>query len=546
MELSIRTRSQHGQSESEAKSTTNTPQPNLPLPRELRDHVFGYLVNQQHVRAQPYYTRPKQARGQRSEANDRDRSAAHTYQFHTTIFAVNKQIRKEALEELHRTNIFIVVSWAWPELGRTLNAFDVPIVTDNQSAVARFKHHTLRLHLQNGKSGPRLREAPQMLSLLMLLADFPIFCRTIRYTSSITPMPCTLFLKDVDAPQHELQTFRNVNHVSRPVHSKIQFCSSSARSNTVEMQIRLLASFNHMTIAGQKLTLLGALGDDDTGDEKPMRQAVLRLNKLAGPTEVWVSIVAWGKLATARMLMMAANSLVRKGDLMRAGEHYTRIYSGTLGHGVLCDLPGAVETSDAGPPIIYALRVLTDAAAAAGLLHLRNLDIRSAQEADDYGHGLTAQISRYENREAVLGIPGRAVWLQRSPSFHLGLLLQLAKAEVGLESLVMSFETMSSALPSNQHVAHDLRCAKRLRDRYETNPQVTIKPERILQSTSAIAMPPQTFLYDVPKHVARPQKVFGWIDMDQFDAWTGPDGEEARAAASASAVAAATAAGQGE
>ena len=97
MELTIRPRFPLGAKEGNAPSS-NTSLDNFPLPRELRDHVLSYLVSHQNVHALLHYTRPLKARGQRSEANHRDKSRARTYRFHTNIFAVNKQIRKEALE----------------------------------------------------------------------------------------------------------------------------------------------------------------------------------------------------------------------------------------------------------------------------------------------------------------------------------------------------------------------------------------------------------------------------------------------------------------
>ena len=42
---------------------TTTPRPNLPLPRELREHVYSYLLHHENVREAPYHTRSKSARG---------------------------------------------------------------------------------------------------------------------------------------------------------------------------------------------------------------------------------------------------------------------------------------------------------------------------------------------------------------------------------------------------------------------------------------------------------------------------------------------------
>jgi hypothetical protein len=42
------------------------------------------------------------------------------YKFHTNILAVNRTIRSETQELLYKRNIFVVVSYQWPELNEPL------------------------------------------------------------------------------------------------------------------------------------------------------------------------------------------------------------------------------------------------------------------------------------------------------------------------------------------------------------------------------------------------------------------------------------------
>ncbi|KAK5111402.1 hypothetical protein LTR85_012176 [Meristemomyces frigidus] len=434
--------------------------PNLPLPRELRDHIYGYLLNHESVQAPPYHSRAEGERGIRSELNLRDKSVVHTYRFHTNTIAVDKTIRQEAEQELHRTNIFVVVSWVWPNLGNTLHAFDLPIISENQSVIARFHHFALRLHLRDRTPKSKLGSAGHVQSLLMLHSDLPILCRTLRYVSATVPLPISIFSKAAYTPDHEQLVFTNKN--ARAQRSMISLSSRSSHADTVAKQAALLAPLEAMCIGGQKITVTGAF--EDLEGEGTMHDANRRLQALAAPECVWIKVAAWDLLDIAAALMSAANKPVKCGDLTRAGEHYARIYSGTLEHSILGGLPEQILESDAAPAIICALRLLSDAAASAGLLHLRNLEIRRALEVDHYTHGLSAYISQFGVRNEVLGYEERSVWVRYAPFWHLHLLVDLLEAESDLDHLVALFSMVHDVLPENEHIAHDLRLVSQMEE----------------------------------------------------------------------------------
>jgi len=88
-------------------SSLSPPQPNLPLPRELRDQVWSYLVHYKHVKASPYHLRVEKA-----DEGDAGRcmSAAHTNRFAAAILGTNYQIRNEAYKILQQ-NRFVIIPW---------------------------------------------------------------------------------------------------------------------------------------------------------------------------------------------------------------------------------------------------------------------------------------------------------------------------------------------------------------------------------------------------------------------------------------------------
>ncbi len=108
-----------------AQLAISPPMINFPLPRELRDMIYGLLLNADKVQDAPYHTR------HRAELA-RNKRVAHTYRFHTNVLQLNKTISAEAHEELFRSQRFIVVSYQWPGFSDELHAYDVPIASEDQ------------------------------------------------------------------------------------------------------------------------------------------------------------------------------------------------------------------------------------------------------------------------------------------------------------------------------------------------------------------------------------------------------------------------------
>ncbi|KAI5357927.1 hypothetical protein Slin15195_G062550 [Septoria linicola] len=72
------------------------PLSNFPLPRELRDGIYQYLLAGDYVRAERKPMRP---------APD-----FRAFSFHTNILAMNKEIHREASELLAKRNIFVGIT----------------------------------------------------------------------------------------------------------------------------------------------------------------------------------------------------------------------------------------------------------------------------------------------------------------------------------------------------------------------------------------------------------------------------------------------------
>lgn len=111
---------------------------NFPLPRELRDQIYGYLLHHEYTEHSKY-----------PESDTQDAGLPSFYKFHTSILAVNTQIGEEATEVL-RSNDFVQVTMNW-DVDQELKAIEVPFVCDLARRKARFDHLRIdyKLHVKS-------------------------------------------------------------------------------------------------------------------------------------------------------------------------------------------------------------------------------------------------------------------------------------------------------------------------------------------------------------------------------------------------------------
>ncbi|KAI7352461.1 hypothetical protein KC320_g4456 [Hortaea werneckii] len=485
----------------------------LVLPRELRDQIYGYLLSHEYVQMPPYHTRPAAARGRQSETNKRNLSAAHTYRFHVNILGVNKQLRKEATEELYGRNDFVVVSWRWEELGETLHAFDLPIITDNQTAVARFvkfENHSLRLHFDY----PGVHDPVE--SLLMLHSDLKVFCRAIRYLGALLYWPAHFVIKQSKSTGDCFGAYSNHNLPALCTKIQINRVIAASEEEVFKKKAKLLAPLADLRVAGQKLKVLGSQNGDA---QIEFAKIVNDLTNLAAPSLAWVKVVAWDLLDISQALMTAANKLCRDGDYERASTHYSSITVGVPFSHFFCNLPPAVVVSDAAAPVIMGLRVLSGAAAAVGWLALRRGDIGDARAAQDLGSDVDDLISHFPNFEEFLRPTDEdeSSWVDKMqlPSWHFHPLCSFFTDDWPLAHYVGVFEDLHEQFPDDAHIAHDLEVFARLS---EANQTIALEDRpKLLAKFSACALPPQIFTFQIPDHNARPTKISGWHDLEQYE-----------------------------
>lgn len=337
---------------------------NLPLPRELRDQIYGYLLNHDSVRGPRF----SDVRGSQDSGDDRPRSEslACTYCFHIQVLNINQQVRDEALEILS-CNRFIIVSYVWPELAKIHHQFSVPIVTEHPTHVARFKHHVMRIHIQAPPTVPnhlKQKEA-KVQSVVMLAADLPAFCQMMQWLFYQATPRCKFITrlqntKD-EAGYHAHSTGMTLS-AKHFVTTKIQLQSTAEVDGKPDVKA-LLGPFQNMIAPCQKVVFLNLDRYESTVDLHALKHQM-------GPQLVWTKAMAWHMLETAQAMQRTADALVTEAqDYLGACQQYKNIW--TAANCPLFSLDRETYQSDLALPIALVARSLLDAATNWGFIQLR-------------------------------------------------------------------------------------------------------------------------------------------------------------------------------
>lgn len=134
------------------------PSVNFPLPRELRDEIYGYLL--------------LPVKGSRK------------HRFHTNHLAVNRTVHGETEEHLYHNNDFVAVSFEWrwwkdAALGQLPPLEWISHVSQNH--VARMRYHNMRLHfIRNGGHELGGQSDGLVQSAILLAEDLPELCPSMQ------------------------------------------------------------------------------------------------------------------------------------------------------------------------------------------------------------------------------------------------------------------------------------------------------------------------------------------------------------------------------
>jgi hypothetical protein len=234
--------------------------PNFPIPRELRDHIYGYLLNSK-------YTRVARERKMASDGG-KGPFNRQAYRFHTNILAVNKTVHEEAEDYLYKNNYFVVASAEWHETGFwpgewlfTRNMW-TPTITEKRAA--KMRHHSVRLHFTKGQTAKSnyLKACgvkSPVRSCLILAKDLEALCSTV----SIQVLDYEGFAVVIeDDPPGGLNLIGWNDHEDKPhkpTRLQVKFLDTRYRTGDVDMQYKILNILRNVTCSGMRVTFDGIL-----------------------------------------------------------------------------------------------------------------------------------------------------------------------------------------------------------------------------------------------------------------------------------------------
>jgi hypothetical protein len=339
-------------------ATTDLRLPNFPIPRELRDQIYSYLLHSD-------YTRVIRDRERTSDGGNGP-FKRQAYKFHTNILAVNKAIDEESQEFLYKNNVFVVASADWHQHGfmpgESLFSgnFWTPIVTETQAA--KMRHHSLRLHLIKGKNAEfdRLDESvgsripAPIRSCVVMANDLHALCMTLRChvlqypgfailveDDPVIPPPGDIVVVGVDERDGKLEKSSRL---------KIQFRITPFRARDANMQFKTFDLLRQIVCAGLRVTVDGVLPEHIDRAQ--------RAKDAMGPVLISRQASHWDSfeiLCKAKQLM---DNNMCLGELQLAAKSYSFIIGDTLqllGTMSVASQPNALHTSS---PVLHAVNVL--------------------------------------------------------------------------------------------------------------------------------------------------------------------------------------------
>lgn len=257
---------------------------NLPVPRELRDMIYTYLLNSDYTRVPRKYDEVSE-----QQNLEHNQPGPKAYHFHTNILAVNHEIHTEAEELLYKENTFVVVSYKWPSLGKVRGGLLwVPIVSKQNAS--KMKLHSLRIHVDPGPIA--LRDAPRKPNTgvpvefyIVLAGDVKAFCATMQ-VPDFSHSGAAILVSTVPGPVPALSIagLNDADQFYEPTSMMCQLRDTKYGSMTRTLQDYLLSPLASVISMSQKVSFIGDICN---------QEQVEYLKRVMGPSLVCQNAILW-------------------------------------------------------------------------------------------------------------------------------------------------------------------------------------------------------------------------------------------------------------
>ncbi|EON61251.1 hypothetical protein W97_00464 [Coniosporium apollinis CBS 100218] len=210
---------------------------NFPIPRELRDIIYGLLLE--------------------ARLNRHENPKPH-YHLSPAILRVNRTLYEEAREVLYKANTLIIVSYRthiWEDNPAFLQ---LPIIAS--SKLGAIKDHTMRFHLESrklkcfcGMCGSDEKGPPK--SFLIVAEDFPAVCRLLRVQNFRIAGNANMI---TSARNEKSLRWEKVKGSARLL-VKVGFQQTSYGAPSLELQKSLLNQLRSAVGISHKVSIAGAV-----------------------------------------------------------------------------------------------------------------------------------------------------------------------------------------------------------------------------------------------------------------------------------------------
>jgi hypothetical protein len=266
--------------------------PNCPLPRELCDKIYGYLLDSEYTRIRRTYDNEEH----KSAIRD-NRTGPRAYHFHTNVLAVNHTIHKEAEELMYKRNIFIVISYQWQALNKSRGGlFWVPVVSNTHAA--RMQHHSIRVHVSPGTYVTRAARALSgtavpVRSYILLARDIDAFCSTLQSSVASANAP-SIRISGQPSSGITLQSIHTdrQGRAGKSTQFKCDFRRTKYPSISDLSQQNILTSLASIIGPSQRMVFTGDIRKDSRIED---RKRIMSPTLVCPPAVLWSIFKFWIK-----------------------------------------------------------------------------------------------------------------------------------------------------------------------------------------------------------------------------------------------------------
>lgn len=269
---------------------TTRPRNNFPLPRELRDQIYGHLLDAKHIRF------------------ERARAGGRGYKYHAQILGVNRQVHDEVEEYLYKHSCFVVVCHRLAYGSHDLLPPWIPLVAELGQKPMKYRslEVTFLPHYDHSEPARRVN------AWLLLAKNFDMYFSALtRYVNR--NMACGLPKILMLVLNQDGSLVDGSGHLDGPLFGPhylgLEFGSHRYHKATAEFQSPIISCFRSISCSGLRVEVCGFAVN--TPELKGLRTS-------SRQSLVCASALAWRMFRDLDNLKMIADTLTKAGEVSLA------------------------------------------------------------------------------------------------------------------------------------------------------------------------------------------------------------------------------------